>query len=311
MSETTSGRPLRARRTVLAVPGSSDRFIAKSRTQPVDALFLDLEDAVAPPAKEEARSRIVEALRADEGWLAPTVTYRVNDWSTPWTTRDVLEVVIPAGDRINAMVLPKVTSAAQVVALDLLVTQAEQEAGWEVGRIGFELQIEEARGLLHVAEIAAASPRTETLVYGPGDFMASMGMATLNVGSQPPGYLGDAFHHVQMSILIAARAHGLQAIDGPFVGIRDIDGFRTSASSSAALGYDGKWVLHPDQVAVGNDVFSPPAADVERARRIVHAYAHATSSGGGATGAIVVDDEMVDVAGLRVAEAILAKAGDH
>ncbi len=311
MSETTSGRPLRARRTVLAVPGSSDRFIAKSRTQPVDALFLDLEDAVAPPAKEEARSRIVEALRAGEGWLAPTVTYRVNDWSTPWTTRDVLEVVIPAGDRINAMVLPKVTSAAQVVALDLLVTQAEQEAGWEVGRIGFELQIEEARGLLHVAEIAAASPRTETLVYGPGDFMASMGMATLNVGSQPPGYLGDAFHHVQMSILVAARAHGLQAIDGPFVGIRDIDGFRTSASSSAALGYDGKWVLHPDQVAVGNDVFSPPAADVERARRIVEAYAHATSSGGGATGAIVVDDEMVDVAGLRVAEAILAKAGDH
>ncbi len=223
----------------------------------------------------------------------------------------MLEVVIPAGDRINAMVLPKVTSAAQVVALDLLVTQAEQEAGWEVGRIGFELQIEEARGLLHVAEIAAASPRTETLVYGPGDFMASMGMATLNVGSQPPGYVGDAFHHVQMSILVAARAHGLQAIDGPFVGIRDIDGFRTSASSSAALGYDGKWVLHPDQVAVGNDVFSPPAADVERARRIVQAYAHATSSGGGATGAIVVDDEMVDVAGLRVAEAILAKAGDY
>lgn len=311
MSVSTAARPLRARRTVLAVPGSSDRFIAKSRTQPVDALFLDLEDAVAPPAKVEARSRIVTALRDDQGWDAPTVTYRVNDWSTPWTARDVLDVVVPAGDRIDCIVLPKVTSADQVKALDYLVTQAEQEAGWQVGRIGFELQVEEARGLLHVAEIAAASARTETLVYGPGDFMASMGMATLNVGSQPPGYVGDAFHHVQMSILVAARAHGLQAVDGPFVGIRDLEGFRASALSSAALGYDGKWVLHPDQVAVGNEVYSPPAADVERARRIVEAYEHATSSAGGATGAIVVDDEMVDVAGLRVAEAILAKTGEH
>lgn len=299
----------RARRTILAVPGSSDRFIAKSRSQQVDAVFLDLEDAVAPPVKQESRRRIVEALNAPEGWLAPTVTYRVNDWSTPWTTQDVLEVVGGAGARVDCIVLPKVTEAAQVKALDLVLSQAEQAAGLPVGRIGLELQIEEARGLLHVAEIAAASPRTESLVYGPGDWMAAMGMATLHVGSQPPGYVGDAFHHVQMSILVAARAHGLQAIDGPFVGIRDLEGFRTSAMSSAALGYDGKWVLHPDQVAAGNEIFTPPQADVERARRIVEAYEHATAQAGGATGAIVVDDEMVDEAGLKVARAILAKAG--
>ena len=303
-------RQIRARRTVLAVPGSSDRFIAKSRTQDVDAIFLDLEDAVAPPVKEASRTKIIEALSADEGWKAPTVTYRVNDWSTPWTTMDVMEVVGGAGARVDCIVLPKVTSADQVKALDLVVTQAEHAAGLPIGRIGFEMQIEEARGLLHVAEIAAASPRTETLVYGPGDFMASMGMKTLNVGSQPPGYVGDAFHHVQMTILVAARAHGLLAIDGPFVGIRDLGGFRTSANSSAALGYDGKWVLHPDQVAAGNEIFTPLDADVERARRIVEAYRHATAEAGGAVGAIVVDDEMVDGAGLAVARSTLAKIGE-
>lgn len=301
---------MRARRTVLAVPGSSDRFIVKSRTQPVDALFLDLEDAVAPPVKEASRQRIVDALNDPTGWQAPTVTYRVNDWSTPWTAMDVFEVVTGAGAHVDCIVLPKVTDAAQVKALDLVLTQAEHAAGLPIGRIGLELQIEEARGLLHVADIAAASPRTETLVYGPGDFMASMGMATLNVGSQPPGYVGDAFHHVQMTILVAARAHGLQAIDGPFVGIRDLGGFRTSASSSAALGYDGKWVLHPDQVAAGNQIYTPAEADVERARRIVDAYRTATAQAGGAVGAIVVDDEMVDGAGLAVARTTLARIGE-
>ncbi|MDN5564783.1 MAG: CoA ester lyase [Luteococcus sp.] len=301
----------RARRTILAVPGSSDRFIAKSRTQPVDAIFLDLEDAVAPPVKEASRQRVVEALNDPQGWQAPTVTYRVNDWSTPWTTMDIVEVVGGAGAKVDCIVLPKVTDADQVKALDLVLTQAEQAAGLPVGGIGLELQIEEARGLLHVAEIAAASARTETLVYGPGDWMANMGMKTLNVGSQPPGYVGDAFHHVQMSILVAARAHGLQAIDGPFVGIRDLEGFKTSASSSAALGYDGKWVLHPSQVEAGNDIFTPPAENVERARRIVEAYRDATAEAGGAVGAIVVDDEMVDGAGLAVARATLAKIGER
>ncbi|MFV0451422.1 MAG: HpcH/HpaI aldolase/citrate lyase family protein [Propioniciclava sp.] len=297
----------RVRRTVLAVPGSSDRFIAKARGLGVDALFLDLEDAVAPAVKAESRARIVAALTDPAGFAAPTVTVRVNDWTTPWTYADVIEVVSGAGSRVDALVLPKCTGADQVRALDLLLTQVEQTAGLPVGQIGLEAQIEDALGLLHVNEIAGASARLESLVFGPGDFMASLGMGGLNVGAQPAGYPADAFHHVLMSILVAARAYGLQAIDGPFVAIRDVDGFIAAARGSAALGYDGKWVLHPAQVEAGNAAFTPDPGDVERARRIMAAYERSTSADGGARGAIVVDEEMVDEAGVKLAAAILAR----
>lgn len=300
-------RPVRARRTVLAVPGSSQRFIAKSRELPVDALFLDLEDAVAPAAKAEARGTIVAALN-EGGWDGPAITVRVNDWDSPWTTLDVLEVVGGAGGHIDAIVLPKVRSAEQVIALDMVLGQAEASAGLRVGRIGLEVQIEDAQGLQRVDAIAAASPRLETLVFGPGDFMASMGMRGLSVGSQIDGYDSDAFHYVLARILVAARANSLQAIDGPYVSIRDLSGFRASAAKAAALGYDGKWVVHPSQVEAGNEIFTPDARQVERAERIIAAYARATDEAGGAVGAIVVDDEMVDEAGVKVAQAILAKA---
>ncbi len=293
---------------MLAVPGSSERFIEKSRGLPVDALFLDLEDAVAPAAKVDARAQIVAALKQG-GWQAPTITVRVNDWDTPWTTADVLEVVGGAGAHIDAIVLPKVRTAEQVIALDMVLGQAEASVGLPVGRIGLEVQIEEAQGLQQVDAIAAASPRLETLVFGPGDFMASMGMRGLSVGSQIDGYDADAFHYVLSRILVAARANSLQAIDGPYVSIRDLPGFRKSAAKSAALGYDGKWVVHPSQVAAGNELFTPDPSQVERAERIVDAYSKATAVAGGAVGAIVVDDEMVDEAGLKVAQAILTKAG--
>lgn len=295
------------RRTILAVPGSSDRFIEKARTLPVDGLFLDLEDAVAPAVKAESRARIVAALDFGAGFAAGLVTVRVNGWESPWTYADVIEVVSGAGAKIDALVLPKTTCAAEVKALDLLLTQVEHAAGLTIGRIGIEAQIEDAAGLLHVAEIAQASPRLASLVFGPGDFMASLGMGGLNVGSQPEGYPADAFHHVLMSILVAARAHGLQAIDGPYVAIRDVDGFRRSAELSAALGFDGKWVLHPAQVEAGNEVFSPRPADFERAQRIMAAYAAATDAANGAVGAIVVDEEMVDEAGVKLAAAIVAR----
>lgn len=296
----------RARRTVLAVPGSSDRFIAKSRGLDVDALFLDLEDAVAPAVKQESRDRIVQALNGGS-WRAGVVTVRVNDWTTPWTTQDIWQVVTRAGARIDALVLPKASSAADVTALDMVLSQAEQAAELSLGSIGIEVQIEDAPGLTHVNEIAAASPRLRSLVFGPGDFMASMGMGSLNVGAQLETYPGDLFHHVLSTVLVAARAHGLQAIDGPYVAIRDVEGFTASAQRAAALGYDGKWVLHPAQVEVGNKVFTPPADQLERARRIVSEYAHASDVAGGAVGAIVVDDEMIDEAGVRLARTIVAK----
>ena len=294
------------RRTVLAVPGSSDRFLTKALGLEVDAVFLDLEDAVAPPAKAEARARVVEYLHRD--WAAPTVTVRVNDWGTEWTYADVIEVVAGAGDRIDALVLPKVQGSDHVRALDLLLTQVERTHGLPVGRIGIEAQIEDARGLLAADAIAGASPRMRSLVYGPGDFAASMGMPSLNIGAQPAGYeIADAYHHVLMAILVAARAHGLAAIDGPYVAIRDVAGFTAAARRSAALGYDGKWVLHPAQVEAGNAVFTPDRAAYERAERIMARYQEATSAAGGALGAIVVDDEMVDEAGMKLAAVVAAR----
>jgi len=296
-----------SRRTVLAVPGSSDRFIAKARTVDADAIFLDLEDAVAPGAKAEARDRVVAALRDPVGWRAGCVTVRVNDWTSPWTTSDLVTVIGEAGDRLDAVVVPKVTGPDQVRATDLVLSQIERQAGWEAGRIGIEVQIEDARGLLAADAIGAASPRLVSLVFGPGDFMASLGMGTLSVGSQPEGYPADAFHHALMVILVAARANGLQAIDGPFVGIRDLDGFTASARKAAALGYDGKWVVHPDQIGPGNRIFTPSEAAIARAERIVEAYARAGSRAGGFTGAIEVDQEMVDEAGVKLAQSLLAR----
>ncbi|MCL1922325.1 MAG: CoA ester lyase [Propionibacteriaceae bacterium] len=296
-----------SRRTILAVPGSSQRFIEKSRSLNADAIFLDLEDAVAPGSKVEARSTITTALLDPQGWKAPCVTVRINDLASPWARDDLDEVVAHTGDRIDAIVLPKVTSPEHIRETDSVLSRFEKDNQWKQGSIGIEAQIEEAKGLLAVREIAASSDRLVSLVFGPGDFMASMGMGGLSVGSQVDGYDGDVFHYALMTILVAARAYGLQAIDGPFVGIRDMDGFISSARKSAALGYDGKWVVHPDQIEEGNRIFSPSDELVTRARRIMEAYDQAVSSAGGLTGAIEVDHEMVDEAGVKLAAALLAK----
>ncbi|MCX0271305.1 CoA ester lyase, partial [Nocardia zapadnayensis] len=236
---------MKPRRSVLAVPGSNPKMIAKAKGLPVDEVFLDLEDAVAPEAKAAARANIVAALN-DSGWGGQLRVVRVNDWTTQWTYADVISVVDGAGTALDAILLPKVTDGGQVRALDLLLSQLERANGLEPGRIGIEPQIENALGLRNIDEIATASPRVQTLVFGPADFMASINMRTLVVGEQPEGYdTGDAYHHILMTILLTARAHGLQAIDGPYLQIRDIDGFRRAAGRTAALGFDGKWVLHP------------------------------------------------------------------
>jgi citrate lyase subunit beta/citryl-CoA lyase len=298
---------VRPRRSNLAVPGSSRKMIDKARTLPVDQVFLDLEDAVAQVAKADARATVVQALN-EGGWGERVRVVRVNGWTTPWTYRDVVQVVEGAGANLDCLLLPKVASPEQVVALDLLLTQIERAVGLEVGRIGIEVQIENARGLLAIEAIATASPRVETLVFGPADFMASINMKSLVVGEQPPGYdVGDAYHHVLMSILLAARAHDKQAIDGPYLAIRDVEGFRRVAARSAALGFDGKWVLHPGQVDAANEVFSPRQEDYDRAEDILDAYAWHTSEAGGATGAVMLGDEMIDEASRTMALVVAGK----
>ena len=297
----------RPRRTVLAVPSSSVKMIDKARGLPVDEVFLDLEDAVAGPAKEEARQNVVAALNGGD-FAAPTVVVRVNAWDTEYTVRDVTEIVGRAGARVDALLLPKARSAAEVVALDLVLTQVEKAAGLPVGHIGIEPQIEDALGLTNIDQIATASPRVLTLVFGPADFMASVGMRTLTVGEQPEGYApGDAYHHVLMTILVAARAHGLQAIDGPFLKVRDVEGFRRAAARTAALGFDGKWVLHPAQVDAGNEVFSPRQEEFDQAEAILAAYARSTSVEGGARGAVMFGDEMLDEASRKMAMVVSAR----
>ncbi|MFC9786221.1 HpcH/HpaI aldolase/citrate lyase family protein [Rhodococcus sp. NPDC127528] len=297
----------RPRRSVLAVPGSSRKMIDKAKGLPADEVFLDLEDAVAPIAKAQARTEIVEALNSD-GWGDQIKVVRVNDWTTEWTYGDVVDVVSGAGANLDAILLPKVVDASHVQALDLLLTQVEKANGLEVGRIGIEAQIENAIGLTNIDAIATASPRVQTLVFGPADFMASINMRTLVVGEQPEGYdAGDAYHHILMTILLAARAHGLEAIDGPYLQIRDVDAFRRAAGRTAALGFDGKWVLHPTQIDAANEAFSPRQSDYDRAELILEAYEFHTSAAGGARGAAMLGDEMIDEASAKMAQVVAAK----
>jgi citrate lyase subunit beta/citryl-CoA lyase len=303
----TMTETLRPRRSCLAVPGSNPRFLEKAKSLAADQVFLDLEDAVAPLVKPAARKNILAALN-EGGWGNRIRVVRVNDVTTHWTYRDVIEVVEGAGANLDCIMLPKTQNAAQVQWLDLLLTQIEKTMGFEVGGIGIEAQIENAQGLIAIDAIAAASPRVETLIFGPADFMASINMRSLVVGEQPPGYdVGDAYHHILMSILMAARAHDLQAIDGPYLQIRDVDGFRRVAGRSAALGFDGKWVLHPGQIDAANEIYAPTQEDFDHAELILDAYAWSTSEAGGAKGSAMLGDEMIDEASRKMALVVAAK----
>lgn len=300
-------RVLRPRRSNLAVPGSSPKMLDKATGLAVDQVFLDLEDSVAPLAKPEARKNIVTALNAG-GYDGKVRTVRVNDLTTEWTYRDVVEVVEGAGTNLDCIMLPKVQTAEQVVTLDTLLTQIEKSTGLDVGRIGIEAQIENALGLINVDAIAAASERVEAVIFGPADFMASINMRTLVVGEQPPGYTeGDAYHYILMRILMAARAYDKQAIDGPYLQIRDVDGYRKVAERSAALGFDGKWVLHPGQIDAANEVYSPKQDDFDHAQLILDAYEYYTSEAGGMKGAVMLGNEMIDEASRKMALVVSGK----
>ena len=294
MSERSRDLP---RRSCLSTPGSSDRFLAKAPQTSADMTFLDLEDSVAPGEKVAAREKVVRAIR-DHEWGERVLCVRVNAWDTPWTYGDVIEVVGQAGPRLDEVMLPKVESAAQVVALDLLLTQVERNAGLPVGHIGIEAQIETARGLINVDEICAASPRLETIIFGPADFAASIEMPVLTGGVAIPEYPGDHFNYVFSRILMAGRANGLQVIDGPFLKVRDLDSLREFAQRTRVLGYDGKWALTPDQAAVRNDVYSPTQEQFDRAWDILEAYRTATDQG---SGAVMFGDEMIDEASRKMA----------
>jgi citrate lyase subunit beta/citryl-CoA lyase len=298
-----ASRVTRPRRSCLSVPGSSPKMLTKAPTLPADEVFMDLEDSVAPLAKEEARGNVVQALKEGD-WAGKTVVVRINGVYTKWCAHDVLEVVENAGQFIDCLMIPKVEKAADVSFVDNLLRMIEETTGLEK-RIGLEVQIETATGLRNLHDIAGASERTETLIFGPADMSASLGLPTVTAGLPMPGYPGDHWHHVLSSILIAARHAGVQAIDGPYLLIKDLEGFREMALRARALGYDGKWALHPGQVDVLNEVFTPTQEEFDKSEALLEAYKHATEVE--RVGAVMFGNEMIDEASRKMAEQLSAR----
>ena len=288
---------MRGRRSCLAVPGSRPRFHAKADQSAADQIFLDLEDSVAPGAKVEARGQVVDALRTYE-FAGKVRTVRVNACDTKWCYEDIVSVVEGAGDRLDCLMIPKVEDVSHVHFVDHLLNQLEWKLGLE-RRIGLELQIESARGMENINAIAGASTRSETLIFGPGDFSANLRLPELTVGRLQPDYPGDFWHYFLARVAVAARANGLQPIDGPYTQVRDAEGLRTFARRSAMLGFDGKWALNPDQVGVLNEVFSPRQEDFDKAVAILAAYRQATDVE--QTGAVMLGEEMIDEASRKMA----------
>jgi citrate lyase subunit beta/citryl-CoA lyase len=277
---------------------------AKAVTLEADLVLFDLEDATAPSAKTGARAIVVDSLQGlDFGRRA--VAVRINGVDTPWCYRDLVDVVEPAGDRLDTVILPKVESAADVAFVDRLLTQIELARGWPVGRIGLEVLIESASGVQQVDEIARASGRLEALIFGPGDLSASLGLGQLTIGALDSDYAGDIWHYALMRLLVAARANGLLAIDGPYAAFADIAGLERSARRTAALGYDGKWVIHPSQIETVNRLYSPDQATYARAEGILAAYRQATEGDG--RGAVRFEGEMIDEATRKMAEAVASR----
>jgi citrate lyase subunit beta/citryl-CoA lyase len=287
----------RARRSCLSVPASSPKMLAKAPGLAADEVFMDLEDSVAPAEKEAARGNVVAALK-DGDWTGKTVVVRVNGVYTKWCYRDIIDIVEPAGQFIDCVMIPKAQHASDISFVADLLRMIEEANGFEK-RIGIEAQIENALGLTNIDAIAAASGRLETLIFGPGDMAAAMGMPHLTVGEIVEDYPGDHWHWILMRILVAARNRDLQVIDGPYAKIRDLDGFREVATRARALGYDGKWALHPDQITILNELFAPTQEEYDRAEDILEAYAKATEDE--RKGAVMFGDEMIDEASRKMA----------
>jgi citrate lyase subunit beta/citryl-CoA lyase len=297
-----SDRPKRARRCQLAVPGSSEKMRAKAAGLAVDHIFLDLEDAVAPAEKPAARGKVVEALNSlDFGGSVRCV--RINDIETPWAYKDIIEVVTGAGENLDTIMIPKVKYAHDVKWVDILVNQIKQDIGLK-RHIGIELLIEEVEGIQNVDEIAASTPRLEAMVFGMGDYSASQGVSVRSAMGDGV-YPGDIWHYQRQRLVIACRAAGIDAVDGPFANFRDPEGYQREATRGMLLGCVGKWAIHPAQVEIAQQVFSPEQEDVDQARKIVQAYEAAVARG---EGAAQFEGSMIDAATVRIVQNTLDKA---
>jgi malyl-CoA/(S)-citramalyl-CoA lyase len=310
--------PARLNRSELAVPGSNPKLFAKAAQSAADVVFLDLEDAVAPDDKPQARKNIIKALN-DIDWGDKTLSVRINGLDTHYMYRDVVDVIEQGGDRLDLIMIPKVGTAADVYALDMLVTQVEDAVG-NKKRLGFELIIETALGMANIDEIAAASPRNESLHFGVADYAASTKARTTSIGGPNPLYgvltdaeegqardyhWGDMWHYAIARVVVAARANGLRPIDGPFGDFSDPEGFRAQANRAAVLGCEGKWAIHPSQIDLANEVNSPSKAEVDKAKRIIQAMKQAQKEG---KGAVSLDGRLIDIASIKQAEVMVRKA---
>lgn len=309
--------PGRLNRSELAVPGSQPQMFEKAAKSDVDVIFLDLEDAVAPDEKLQARKNIIKALNEID-WGKKSISIRINGLDTHYMYRDVVDIVEQAGERLDLIMIPKVGTAADVYAVDMMVTQIEDAKGYKK-RIGFEHIIETALGMQNVTEIAAASKRNESLHFGVADYAASTRARTTIIGGVNPDYSvltdpnedggrdihwGDMWHYALARMVVAARANGLRPIDGPFGDFSDPDGYRAAAKRAAVLGCEGKWAIHPSQVALANEVMSPSEGEVDRANRILSAMADAEAAG---KGAVSLDGRLIDYASIRQAEVLIEK----
>lgn len=307
--------PARLNRSELAVPGSNTKFLQRAAESAADMVFLDLEDAVAPDDKEQARKNIVEALN-DLDWSGKTVSVRINGLDTHYCYRDVVDIVEQAGDKLDLIMIPKAGTAADIYAIDMLVTQIEAAKGFKT-RIGFEMIIETALGMQNIFEIAAASPRNESLHFGVADYAASTKARTTNIGGPNSEYVvltdpledgsrdvhwGDMWHYPITQMVVAARANGLRPIDGPFGDIKDPEGYAAQARRAAVLGCEGKWAIHPTQIELANDVFSPSEKAVQQAQRILDAMDEAQKSG---RGAVTLDGKLIDNASIKQARVLV------
>ena len=293
----------RLRRSELSTPGTNPKMLAKAAVSDADFVFCDLEDSVAPAEKEGARATVVEALRGLD-WGEKARGVRINATDTPWCHGDVIEVVTGAGEHCDLLVVPKVKAPRDVWFVDTLLSQLE--AKLRLSRpIGLEVLIEEVEGLVHAEEIARSSPRVEAIVLGFGDLSASQGVRARAIGGADAGYPGDLWHYARTKVVVAARAAGVDAIDGPFADFRDPDGYRREADRAAILGFVGKWAIHPSQVALANEVYSPTAEEVASARRVIDAMDEAERAGHGAA---AYNGAMIDAATARIMRNVVERA---